>query len=77
MKLGFAMPHMVRIKAMTQPWEAAVTGATAAAPRRAEPSWSPGAVFITQQSIARMRLKQQLLRDLDFLIESADAWSRY
>ncbi|MDE8653288.1 TIGR03619 family F420-dependent LLM class oxidoreductase [Novosphingobium album (ex Liu et al. 2023)] len=27
MKLGFAMPHMVRLKAMTQPWEAAVTGA--------------------------------------------------
>ena len=27
MKLGFAMPHMVRIKAMTQSWEAAVTGA--------------------------------------------------
>lgn len=27
MKLGFAMPHMVELKAMTQPWEAAVTGA--------------------------------------------------
>ncbi|PEQ11518.1 LLM class F420-dependent oxidoreductase [Novosphingobium sp. PC22D] len=27
MKLGFAMPHMLRLKAMTQPWEAAVTGA--------------------------------------------------
>ena len=27
MKLGFAMPHMVRIKAMTMPWEASVTGA--------------------------------------------------
>lgn len=27
MKLGFAMPHMVRLKAMTQTWEAAVTGA--------------------------------------------------
>lgn len=27
MKLGFAMPHMVRLPAMTQPWEAAVTGA--------------------------------------------------
>ena len=27
LKLGFAMPHMVRLKAMTQPWEAAVTGA--------------------------------------------------
>lgn len=27
MKLGFAMPHMVRLKAMLQPWEAAVTGA--------------------------------------------------
>jgi len=27
MKLGFSMPHMVRLKAMTQPWEAAVTGA--------------------------------------------------
>ena len=26
MKLGFAMPHMMRLKAMTQPWEAAVTG---------------------------------------------------
>ena len=27
MKLGFAMPHMVRLKATCQPWEAAVTGA--------------------------------------------------
>jgi probable F420-dependent oxidoreductase len=27
MKLGFAMPHMLRLGAMTQPWEAAVTGA--------------------------------------------------
>lgn len=27
MELGFAMPHMVRLKAMTQPWEAAVSGA--------------------------------------------------
>ena len=27
MKLGFAMPHMLRLPAMTQPWEAAVTGA--------------------------------------------------
>ena len=27
MKLGFAMPHMVRLKAMTMPWEASVTGA--------------------------------------------------
>jgi probable F420-dependent oxidoreductase len=27
MKLGFAMPHMVRLKAMIQPWELAVTGA--------------------------------------------------
>ena len=27
MKLGFAMPHMVRLKAMLQPWELAVTGA--------------------------------------------------
>ncbi len=27
MKLAFSMPHMVRVKAMTQPWEAAVTGA--------------------------------------------------
>lgn len=27
MKLAFAMPHMLRLKAMTQPWEAAVTGA--------------------------------------------------
>lgn len=27
MKLGFSMPHMLRAKAMTQPWEAAVTGA--------------------------------------------------
>ena len=26
MKLGFFMPHMLRLKAMTQPWEAAVTG---------------------------------------------------
>jgi len=26
MKLGFAMPHMVRLKATCQPWEAAVTG---------------------------------------------------
>jgi probable F420-dependent oxidoreductase len=27
MKLGFAMPHMLRLKATLQPWEAAVTGA--------------------------------------------------
>ncbi len=27
MKLGFSMPHMLRIEAMTQPWEADVTGA--------------------------------------------------
>ena len=27
MKLGFAMPHMHRLKATCQPWEAAVTGA--------------------------------------------------
>jgi probable F420-dependent oxidoreductase len=27
MKLGFAMPHMVRLKATCQPWETAVTGA--------------------------------------------------
>lgn len=27
MKLGFSMPHMLRLKATTQPWEAAVTGA--------------------------------------------------
>lgn len=27
MKLGFAMPHMVRLKATMQPWEAEVTGA--------------------------------------------------
>jgi probable F420-dependent oxidoreductase len=27
MKLGFAMPRMVRLKAMAQPWEDAVTGA--------------------------------------------------
>ncbi len=27
MKLGFAMPHMLRLKAICQPWEAAVTGA--------------------------------------------------
>ena len=27
MQIGFAMPHMVRLKAMTRPWEAAVTGA--------------------------------------------------
>jgi probable F420-dependent oxidoreductase len=27
MKLGFAMPHMVRLKASLQPWESAVTGA--------------------------------------------------
>jgi probable F420-dependent oxidoreductase len=27
MKLGFAMPHMLRLKATCQPWEAAVTGA--------------------------------------------------
>ena len=27
MKLAFAMPHMLRVKAMMQPWEAAVTGA--------------------------------------------------
>ena len=27
MKLGFSMPHMLRLKAITQPWEAAVTGA--------------------------------------------------
>lgn len=27
MKLGFSMPHMLRIKAITQPWEADVTGA--------------------------------------------------
>ncbi len=27
MKLGFALPHMVRLKATSQPWEAAVTGA--------------------------------------------------
>lgn len=26
MKLGFSMPHMVRLKANSQPWEAAVTG---------------------------------------------------
>lgn len=26
-KLGFAMPHMLRLKATCQPWEAAVTGA--------------------------------------------------
>ena len=26
-KLGFAMPHMVRLKATMQPWEAEVTGA--------------------------------------------------
>jgi probable F420-dependent oxidoreductase len=27
MKLGFAMPHLTRLKATCQPWEAAVTGA--------------------------------------------------
>ncbi len=27
MKLGFSMPHMLRLKANCQPWEAAVTGA--------------------------------------------------
>ncbi len=27
MKLGFALPHMLRLPAMTLPWEAAVTGA--------------------------------------------------
>lgn len=27
MKLGFAMPHLLRLKATGQPWEAAVTGA--------------------------------------------------
>lgn len=27
MKLGFAMPHLMRVKALAQPWEAAVTGA--------------------------------------------------
>jgi probable F420-dependent oxidoreductase len=27
MKLAFSMPHLMRLKAMTQPWEAAVTGA--------------------------------------------------
>jgi probable F420-dependent oxidoreductase len=27
MKLGFSMPHMLRLKATCQPWEAAVTGA--------------------------------------------------
>ena len=27
MKLSFALPHMVRLKAMTQPWEPSVTGA--------------------------------------------------
>ncbi len=27
MQLGFAMPHMLRLKASCQPWEAAVTGA--------------------------------------------------
>lgn len=27
MKLAFAMPHLLRAKAITQPWEAAVTGA--------------------------------------------------
>jgi len=27
MKLGFSMPHMLRMKATCQPWEAAVTGA--------------------------------------------------
>ncbi len=27
MKLAFAMPHLLRLKATTQPWEAAVTGA--------------------------------------------------
>ncbi len=27
MKLGFSMPHMLRLGAMTQPWEAAVIGA--------------------------------------------------
>lgn len=27
MKLGFSMPHLVRLKATAQPWEAAVTGA--------------------------------------------------
>ena len=27
MKLGFALPHMLRLPAMTMPWEAAVTGA--------------------------------------------------
>jgi hypothetical protein len=26
-KLGFSMPHMVRLKATSQPWEASVTGA--------------------------------------------------
>jgi alkanesulfonate monooxygenase SsuD/methylene tetrahydromethanopterin reductase-like flavin-dependent oxidoreductase (luciferase family) len=26
-KLGFAMPHLMRLKATCQPWEAAVTGA--------------------------------------------------
>jgi probable F420-dependent oxidoreductase len=27
MKLSFALPHMVRLKALSQPWEASVTGA--------------------------------------------------
>ena len=27
MKFAFAMPHLIRLKAMTQPWEASVTGA--------------------------------------------------
>ena len=26
MKLSFALPHMVRLKAVTQPWESGVTG---------------------------------------------------
>ncbi len=26
MKLGFAMPHLLRLKATCQPWEATVTG---------------------------------------------------
>jgi len=27
MQLGFSMPHLLRLKATCQPWEAAVTGA--------------------------------------------------
>ena len=27
MKFAFSIPHMIRLKAMTQPWEASVTGA--------------------------------------------------